>query len=79
VDVLTHRVEADTKERLDDDTSDRDRRHQAWARQGDRPYVEPNPVSAPDNRPRATSARHDRDGRARYRLFPPTPGPGRSM
>ncbi len=79
VDTLTHHVETDTKERLDDDTADRDRRHQAWARQTGRNYVDPNPVIAPAD-PQAPFAMRRREReREPYRNAPNPSGPVRSM
>ncbi len=79
VDALTQHVEGDTKERLETYAADRYRRHQAWARQTDRPYTDPNPVTAPADPPRPAGYRQRANSRHPYRAIPPTQGPVPSM
>ncbi|HEY5032321.1 MAG TPA: AAA family ATPase [Actinomycetes bacterium] len=79
VDALTHVVDTDTQHRLDCDTADLARRRTAWVRQSERPYTDPNQVTASADRPTATSARRGGYGRDPYWVLPPTQTPDRSM
>jgi hypothetical protein len=79
VDSLTRVVDTDNRQRLDGETADRARRHQALLQQSDRPYGHPNPVTAPADRSMATTAGRGVYGREPYRVLPPTEGPDRSM
>jgi hypothetical protein len=79
VDAVTQVVDTETRQRLDSDTDDCERRHQAWLRQSGRPYTDPNPVIAPPDRSRTSWPRRRGNRPDPYQTRPQPPGPVRSM
>jgi hypothetical protein len=79
VDALTHLVDTDTRERVDNATADRERRRTAWVGRSERPYTDPNAVPASADHAKATAAHRGRYGRDPYPTQAPRRGPARSM
>jgi hypothetical protein len=74
VDALTQVVDTQTQQRLDSDAADRERRHRAWLGRSDRPYVDPQSVIAPADRPGPFGVRPRGRGPELSRTAPQPPG-----